>query len=145
MAGLPFDFVPGAIRSSECASFAARSSCTYHLQFYQYSTAFILGLEGSLYPIGFGFRGFVYLPVLAKFKNVRFSVPSNNYHIESIDIVRFLIHSLIWAFKLIGSYKADLHCDTGCQLYCNGVNYTDSHADCYHDIFRSARTYSELI
>lgn len=41
-----------------------------------YSTAFTFGIEASVYPIGFGYRGFLYIPALSRFENISLSIPS---------------------------------------------------------------------
>lgn len=47
-----------------------------NLQLTHYSTAITFGIEASVYPIGFGYRGFVYLPALSRFENVKLSMPA---------------------------------------------------------------------
>lgn len=46
-------------------------------QLSRFSTVFSFGIEASVYPIGFGYQGFIYLLALSRFENLKISIPSS--------------------------------------------------------------------
>lgn len=74
---LPLSFVLDALWNGMTLVLAFVTTNSSNLQLSQYSTAFTFAIEASLYPIGFGYRGFVYLPALSRFESVKLSIPSS--------------------------------------------------------------------
>lgn len=77
MVRLPLSFVLDALRNGMTLVLAFVITNSPNLQLSRYSTAFTFAIEASLYPIGFGYRGFVYLPALSRFESVKLSIPSS--------------------------------------------------------------------